>query len=366
MSKLTKYILKEQLYPFLTGFMFFTFILVLQQIFSLADLIINKNVAVLLVLKLFLIMLPVTMNQTVPMSVLFSAIMALGRLSGDSEIVALRASGTSIYRIVKPIVISGFIVFLLMAVFNETLLVYSSRNYNKIFIEILKSSPAAMLEDGIFTSVGDKTIWVEDINKQNGKLKNIMIFNKNDNTGWDIIKAPSGKLMQNVDGSRSLKLYAGKYFSSKPDSNSFSIVDFSGGTAELLLSESKIEYSAVDRTNPSELTSVELYKVIKSGKLKNKRDTALFYVELYKKLSLPFSCLVFVIIGAPVGISYRRTARGIGFGISIVILFIYYVLLMLGQSFAIRDIMNPFIGVWYPNFLLLTAGVIFIFLKEKV
>jgi lipopolysaccharide export system permease protein len=366
MNKLTKYIFKEQIYPLLTGFLFFTFILVLQQIFSLADLIINKNVAVILVLKLFLIMLPVTMNQTIPMSVLFSSIMALGRLSGDSEIVALRASGTSIYRIIKPVIISGFIVFLLMIVFNETLLVYSSRNYNKVFIDILKSSPAAMLEDDIFTTVGDKTILVEDINKKSGNLKNIMIFNKKENTGWDIIKALNGRLIQNDDGSRTLKLFSGKLFSSKPNTNSFSVVDFSNGTAELLLSESKIEYNAADRTNPSEMNSIELYNLLKSGKVKNKRDAALYRVELYKKLSLPFSCLVFVVIGAPLGITYRRNTKGAGFGISIVILFIYYILLMLGQSFAIRETINPVFGVWYPNFILLLAGVILIFFKEKV
>lgn len=366
MKRITTFIAKEQLYPFLTGFIFFTFILLLQQLFSLADLIINQNAKTILVIKLFFMMLPITMSLTVPMSLLFSSITALGRLSGDSEIVALRAAGISIYKIIKPIILSGVAVFILMTIFNETILVYCNKNYNRILMEILKSTPTAMLEDGIFTGMGDKTIWVEKINKRNGKLNNIMIYNKNDSSGWDIIKAKTGRLKQNEDGSKTLKLTSGKLFSSKLASNSFSVVDFSQGTAEIMLTESKIEFNTKDKTNPSELSSMELYRMLKSGKsFKNERDNAFYWVELFKKFSTPFSCLVFVVVGAPVGISYRRNARGIGFGISIVIFFAYYILSMLGQSLAIKGIINPFIGVWYPNFILLIAGIILVLLKEK-
>ncbi len=366
-KKITTYIAKEQLFPFLTGFLFFTFILMLQQLFALADLIINKNVKFLLVLKLFFMMLPITMSLTVPMAVLFSSIVALGRLSNDSEIIALRSAGVSFYRIIKPVLITGFFIFILMTIFNETVLVYCNKNYNRIFVEILKSSPSAVLDDGIFTSLGENTIWVEKINRDTGELKNIMLFNKNDSGGWDIIKAKKGIWKQNKDGSRTLKLYSGKLFSSKINSGSFSVVDFKNGSAELLLSDSKITYNADDKTNPSELNSVELYKLLSNGKVsyKNDRDIALSWVELYKKTSIPFSCLVFVIIGAPVGITYRRSAKGIGFGISIIIFFVYYILSMSGQSLAIKGIVNPFIGVWYPNFILLLAGIVLIFLKEK-
>jgi lipopolysaccharide export system permease protein len=367
MKKITKYIAKEQLYPFLTGFIFFTFILMLQQFFSLADLLINKNIKIFLVLKLFLILLPITMSLTIPMSVLFSSIMALARLSGDSEITALRASGISIYRIIKPVIMSGFMIFILMLIFNETVFVYCSKNYNKIFIEILKSSPTAMIEDGIFTSMGDKTIWVEKINKKNGRLNKVMIYNKNNTGGWDIIKANNGNLKQNVDGSKILKLNSGKLFSSDYMSNSFSIIDFTGGNLELLLSDSKIEYNTAGKTNPSEMNSLELYRMLKSGKLNNnERNVAYFWVELFKKASIPFSCLAFVFIGAPLGISYRRSARGIGFGISLIIFFIYYIFSMLGQSMAIKGSISPFLGVWYPNFLILAAGIILTLFKEKL
>ena len=158
MKKITSYIAREQLYPFFTGFLFFTFILMLNRLFMLADLVINKKVETLLVLKLFLNMLPITMLITIPMSVLISAVLALARMSGDSEIIALRTAGVSVYRIVRPVIITGSIIFIVMLIFSETFYVYSNRNYNNLFLQILKSSPSAVIEDGIFTELGDTTV----------------------------------------------------------------------------------------------------------------------------------------------------------------------------------------------------------------
>ncbi len=196
MRILSRYIFKEQVYPFITGFIFFTFILILNKLFVLADLIINKDVDIIIVLKLFLLMLPATVSLTIPMSVLISAIMAISRLSSDFEIVALRSNGVSSLKIIKPIAVSGAVIFIFMLIFYETLLVYSNKNYNKIFIEILKSSPAAVLEEGIFTDLGNKTIWIEKINAKTGELKNVMIYSRNDSDGWDIMKAGTGRWVQ--------------------------------------------------------------------------------------------------------------------------------------------------------------------------
>lgn len=367
MKILSKYIFREQLYPFLTGFIFFTFVLMMNQLFILADLIINKNVEFLIVLKLFLLMLPVTISLTIPMSVLISVIMALSRLSSDFEIVALRSNGVSIYSIIKPVIVSGFGIFLMMLLFNETLLVYCNKNYNKIFIQILKSSPAAILEEGIFTDLGDKTIWVEKIDDKNGDMENIMLYSKNSGGGWDIIKAEEGEWTQKADGSRVLNLKSGRLYSSEFNREKFSIVDFSDGSAEITIAGGEISYTEEKgKLNPGELNSYELYNKLQTMNEKHKdRDIALYRVEFYKKHAIPFSCFIFAFIGAPIGIISRRTSKGIGFGMSVVIFFIYYIFFMTGQYFAIRGEIHPFIGVWMANIILLVSAFILIYLKEK-
>ncbi|MDY6933463.1 MAG: LptF/LptG family permease [Spirochaetota bacterium] len=368
MRILTRYILQEQGSPFITGLLFFTFILLLNRLFVLADLIITKKVETFLVVKLFLLMLPSIISITVPMSVLISVIISIGRLSSDSEITALQASGISSYMIYKPPVISSIVIMLFMILFNDTLLVYSNKNYNKTFVQILKSSPVTVLEDKIFSSLGNRTIWVERIDRENGKLDNIILYNKNDGEGWDVIKAKWGLWKNNSDGSKMLVLYEGRFFSSKINNASFSVIDFSNGNAEILLTDSGIDYDdSKDKLNPAEMNSIQLYSKLRTVKktFMEDRDIARYWVELFKKQAIPFSCFVFSIIGVPIGLFSKRSSRGIGFGISIIVFFIYYVFFMTGQSFAIRGILYPFLGVWSANFILLFAGCVMIIIKEK-
>ena len=368
MKIISKYIFKEQIYPFLTTFLFLTFILLLNRLFVLADLIISKNIETHLVFQLFLLMLPAVVSFTMPMSLLISVIMAMGRLSSDSEIVALRASGISTFHIIKPVLLLGVIFFTIMIIFNDTLLVYSNKNYNKLFVRILKSSPMAVLEDKIFASMGSKTIWVEKIDKNENRLNNILLYNKNEGGGWDVIKAERGAWKQNSDGSKILHLFNGRLFSNEIKNDTYSIVDFSNGEAEIMITEGRIDYNENKRKpNPTEMNSAELYKIVKnSGKsYMEDRDIARYMVELFKKHAIPFSCLVFSIIGTPIGLFSKRSGRGIGFGLSIIVFFVYYVFFMTGQSLAIRGLIHPFIGVWGSNIILLLAGCIMIVYKEK-
>ncbi|MCU0821695.1 MAG: LptF/LptG family permease [Spirochaetes bacterium] len=369
MRILSRYVFKEQIYPFLTGFFFFTFILILNKLFVLADLIINKNVDIIIVLRLFLLMLPSTISLTVPMSVLISAIMAMSRLSSDFEIVALRSNGVSSLNIIKPVIVSGAAIFVLMLVFNETLLVRSNKNYNKIFIDILKCSPAAVLEEGIFTDLGDKTIWIEKIDAKNGELKNIILFSKNNTGGRDIIKAEKGQWLQKSDGSKSLNLLSGRIYSNEFSAHRFTAVDFSNGNAEIMLSESQISYTEdKGKLNTGEMNTLDLYLKLKSqGKsYKDDRNTALYWIELFKKHAIPFSCFIFSAIGAPIGMISRKNTRGLGFGISVVIFFVYYIIFMTCQYFSIKGIISPFIGVWAANLILLGVSIILIYYKEKI
>jgi LPS export ABC transporter permease LptF len=369
MSILTRYILKEQLYPIITGVLFFTFVLLLNKLFLLADLIINKRIDTLLVMKLFLFILPSTLSLTIPMSVLISVIMAMSRLSSDFEIVALRSSGISVLQIVRPLLLSGFFIFIMMMIFNESLVVYCNRGYNRVFIQILKSSPASILEDRIFTTIGDRTIWVEEIDRESGSMRNIVLYSRNQSDGWDVVRAQRGVWKQNVDGSKTLLLYKGRLFSNELKKDSFSYVDFSKGSLEIMMTESKIAYNEEGgRVNPNELNSFQLFKTLGSLKrsYREDRDVALFWIEFFKKHSIPFSCFVFSLIGAPIGIFSRRGGMSVGFGLSMIIFFIYYIFFMTGQSLSIRGRLHPFIGVWNANIILMILGVLLVVFKEKL
>jgi LPS export ABC transporter permease LptF len=363
MKILTKYILKEQLFPFLTGFFFISFLMILNKLFVLAEYFISKDIEFFVILKFFLLLFPITMIYSVPISALYSSIMAIGRLSNDSEIIAMKAAGISFFRILRPVIISGFVLFILMIVFYETVFVYCNRNQ----VELAVSNPAILLDEGVFTDLGGRTLWIEKINRKTNELRKILLFNKKENTGWEIISAEKGILQENSDRSKSLILFSGKVYGSQVNSGNFSVIDFSGGSAEYLISSQNLNMTSGDELNPDKMTSISLYKYLKSKQetYRDSRAAGRAWVDLFKKMSIPFSCFVFTIIGAPLGVSYRRNARGMGFGLSIVVVLIYYMFFTGGQQLSIRGLLHPFFGVWIANFVLLLAGILLIIFKER-
>src|ERR1700686_2039553 len=113
MKLITRYILKEMIGPTFLGYPFYTFIILMQSLFTFAGMIIRRALPVSTVGKLLLLSLPHIVVLTVPMSLLFGILIAVGRLSSDSEIIAMRALGISTRTIYRPVFLFSFLVFLL-------------------------------------------------------------------------------------------------------------------------------------------------------------------------------------------------------------------------------------------------------------
>src|SRR5437762_14388249 len=113
MKILTRYIFKEMLGPTTLGFIFYTFIILLRNLFDVAGMIIRRSLPASTVARLLFLSLPHIIVLTVPMSLLFGILIAVGRLSSDSEIIAMRASGISASTIYRPVFLFSFVVFLL-------------------------------------------------------------------------------------------------------------------------------------------------------------------------------------------------------------------------------------------------------------
>ena len=106
---LYRYVLKAHVGPFLFSFVIITFILVMDIIFQIADLIIGKNLDMLTVLEVFFLNLAWIVAVSIPMSVLVASLMAFGRLSADNEVTAFKAGGVSFYQMVSPVLVLGIL-----------------------------------------------------------------------------------------------------------------------------------------------------------------------------------------------------------------------------------------------------------------
>src|SRR5205809_7972630 len=139
MKLITRYILKEMVGPTALGFGFYTFIILMQSLFNLAGMIIRRSLPASTVFKLLLLSLPNIVVLTVPMSLLFGILIAVGRLSSDSEIIAMRASGMSARTIFRPVFIFSFAAFLLNLYLMNVVLPHGNSQLQTLRVELYTS-----------------------------------------------------------------------------------------------------------------------------------------------------------------------------------------------------------------------------------
>src|ERR1043166_3109391 len=140
MRILSRYIFKEMLTPTFLGFTFYTSIILMQRLFDMAALIISRSLPGSAVGKLLLYSLPHIIVLTVPMSLLFGILIAVGRLSADSEIVAMRALGISTRTIYRPVFLFSFLMFVLSFYLMNVVLPRGNTQLNQLRAEVFTSS----------------------------------------------------------------------------------------------------------------------------------------------------------------------------------------------------------------------------------
>lgn len=337
-----------------------TFILAAGNIVQSVDLIINKGVEFIQVIKVFVYFLPYVLIFTIPISVLSAVLLGFGRLSSDNEVIALRVSGMSLYKIALPVIICGFIVSLMSVPLNDRILPQSEFAARKLLKRLGLKHPAALLEPGVFVKgFKDYIIFVHGIN--GNTLENIRIYQPRKDGPTRTIVAKSGEIIP-MPGKNSIKLR------------------LKDGTADEIVPENPGEFykltfqdyfmtlnldKAADLDNiqkkAREKSIKELLADIGSLK-KDDVNVVPLQIELHKKIALAFSNFIFVLVGIPLAITTHRREKFIGFSMAMGIFLLYWAIMLGGIAFAIRAIIPPWVGVWTANVLMFALGV-FLFLR---
>src|SRR5688572_24012885 len=176
MNILTRYILKEMLGPTFLGFLFYTSIIVMQRLFDMAGLIIRRSLSASAVGKLLLYSMPNIVVLTLPMSILFGILIAVGRLSSDSEIVAMRALGLSTRTIYRPVFLFSFTVFLLNLYLINFVLPEGNRQFVALRAELMTSTAQQAIKPRVFYDEYDNLmIYVDEVDLKTGLWKGVFI-----------------------------------------------------------------------------------------------------------------------------------------------------------------------------------------------
>lgn len=371
MKILHRYIIKELLPPFFVGLGFFTFVFILNPILRLVDLIIVKNVEFFTVLKLFFYLLPSTVAIVIPMATLVAVLMAFGRFSSDSEIIAMRACGISYLDIFLPVIIFGFIISIAGSIFNDTILPAGNYAFKQLYKEIIQRKPLAEVEEHTLTRIGNRIVGIDRIDKRDDIMYGIVIFEREPGGRMRTITAKRGEWIESTEKKISenkvlhimrLQLEDGNIqHPSGKEFNQFSHIPFK---RMIINFTETIRYLTEVEKGTREKTTKEILAEIRKVQNTGRRPYRL-WVEYHKRFSIPFAALAFVLLGAPLGIVSRRSGKSVALGVSVIIIILYYLVYTFGESIAREGKLNEFFAMWLPNFIFSLIGTIYIFKMSK-
>ncbi len=427
MKILNRYILKEHLPPFIFSVFIITFILVLEFIPKIVDMVIDKDVPFLVVLELIFLNLAWMIALSVPMAVLVATLLAFGRLTSDTEIVAIKASGVNLLRVLIPLLIAAALLTLIMIQFNDKILPGLNHKARLLSGDIRAMRPTLIFRPGVFiTDISGYIILLDKVDHTTSEVEGVRINEVKNPNKPRIIVAKSG-LMKFTDNGQTVQftLYDGQVhmLDSKEPENyrridfTEQVISLTGVGSELRRSESnfrtdremdiaqmwevvekagnaaqpfhdriaksadkKLEFLFSDTLDyPADTTSADrevltfLKTDMKGIRNRIERDAEQieqqnrvinkYKVEIYKKYSIPAASFAFVLIGAPLAILSRRGGMGVAASISLLIFTLYWAFLIGGEDISERGYLSPFWAMWAANFL---VGGIGLYLLVKV
>jgi LPS export ABC transporter permease LptG len=388
MKILTRYILKEMLTPTVLGFVFYTFIILTKQLFDFAGLIIKSSLPGGTTFRLLILSLPHIVVLTVPMSLLFGILIAVGRLSTDSEIIAMRALGISTRTIYRPVFLFSFAVFLVSLYLMNVVLPRGNTELQALRLEITTSQIDKEIRPRVFYDEYENLmIYVNDVDPRSGTWKGVFIA---DSRGEDAPDPNATTPQQILDAANA---NASNVFVAQRSTQR--IIVAQTGTISLFKKTRQIwltlhnaethlwdprkaerydqNRNVIQRmrlpekmTAPEswtrarslrEMTLPELLVQAEASRNYDPEIHRLALVEVHKKFAFPFACVVFGIVGLPLGITNRRGGKSSGFSLSIGIIVFYYVLINNGEHLAGAGKISPAVGMWAPNVVLFVIGL---------
>jgi lipopolysaccharide export system permease protein len=356
MRILRDYILKEFFHSFTLSIVVFTFVLLVGNIIMLADLIINKGVNAISVLKLFFYLVPWLLSFTLPVAALTAVILTFGRFSSDGELTAMKASGISLYRMSLPVIMLGIIFSFAAFFLNDQVSSNASFASRQVIKEIGIKSPTAYLEEGTFIrGFENYVIFIHEI--KGNRLKNIRIYQPQEGKPTRTIIAEEGEIKTMPEKNIvELRLFNGTSEEPSPtDPESFYKLNFK--TYFMSLDLTKIFKKEKIQKKTREMSVNELNAEIARA-ASQKIETTPLFVEIYKKINMSAASFVLILLGIPLGIRAHRSEKSIGFGISLILFAVYYGTFLGGIALSLQGAVPPFLGVSLPNIIFFVLGVI--------
>ena len=360
-----RYIIKEIALPFFMVISVLTFVLLMGKILQVMDLMINKGIAFLDIVRMMLYLTPRFLVFTIPISLLISILIGVGRLSGDNEWTVLRMSGLSLFQLSMPVFLATFAAFMLTLATTVYLVPYGNLASRSLLFEIARNKASIGIHEKVFIDYFKGiTLYANRIPASGDFLEGVFISDRRLGKTPSTVIARWAYLISDPDKEMiTLRLENGSTHTVDDSLDDYRKADFLFYDIRLEI-DAKIAGLEQAHKSSAEMTISELQKIRKDPTLKDteKRE---FAFDLNEKFAIPFSCLIFSLLGIPLGMKSHRSVRARGFTIGIVLVLLYYLLRIFGDTMAETGRLSPFVGAWLPNFVFAIAGVFLFYLSAR-
>jgi LPS export ABC transporter permease LptF/LPS export ABC transporter permease LptG len=370
---LDRYIVREMLAPSAIGLLVFTFVLLIDQIPRLLAVLVARSADLTTILRVFLNLLPSILAVTIPMAFLLGVLLAFGRLASDSEIVALRAVGVSPLRLLAPVMMLAAAMTALTFYINAVALPRANQAHRELVFSLVVSKARTDVKARTFTDSllpGRMMLYVQDIEPDTGRWKNLLIHDTRDLREPKLILAKTGELV--VDRDRQIvriELGPGSqhsFFPSDPreyNRTAFGSMGWDLPVDEFFPDRKKLMLSKGDREMTLGELASRIAQMRSSGQ--GRKEWGRFSVEWHKKFAIPAACLVFGLLGLGLSLGSKKEARSSAFALSIAVIFVYYVLIRLGEQAGDTGMMTPFLSMWAANLVLGAIALALLWLNDR-
>ncbi|HUF49598.1 MAG TPA: LptF/LptG family permease [Longimicrobiales bacterium] len=428
MRILTRYLLRAHLGPFVFALFALTGVLFVNTIARRFQDIAGKGLNLSVVLEVFALSLPHIVALTLPMAVLVAVLFAFAQLTADNEITALKASGTSLIRMIMPLLAVSFLVAGFMLWFNDRVLPETNHALKNLIMDIGAKTPTLELTEQVINPIRTQDYstryWLKAarIDGTTNRMEDVVIYDLSDTRKNRTVYADSGYLTLNrAQTDMLLTLYDGvMYETSEVSPGELQQVYFVENRVELAGVGTQLQRTADEYRSDREMSIAMMRQRVDTARIELARlreearqvhglnldrildgpaaepavmdapstggympfrDPAMvgddelayrasldaqrlannaqtlqdeinrFQVEVHKKYAIPFACIIFVLLGAPLAVRFPRGGVGMVIAASLTIFSIYYISLQGGEALGDRGIVQPFWGPWAPNFL---------------
>jgi LPS export ABC transporter permease LptG/LPS export ABC transporter permease LptF len=361
----TRYILKEVLWHGLIGASVFTFVIFMRELTRILEAVVRNSAPFPSVAEIFFLTLPAALKVTIPMGVLVGILLGLSRMAADSEVTAMRASGVSVRKFLKIISLFGIAAWILALVNTVIIEPRSAAALARLQTKLAATEISFEVQPHVFyEGFKNHVLYVEDVTSASGTAvwKNVFDADISVPGAPKITIAKQAVVSAISNDSIRLHLINGETHdtnSRTPDQ--YTITTFE--ETDIAISLPPVEKPAQDAVPVAQLSTRELF----DQKYNRDKDLARWYwIEFNRRLALPTACLVLVLIGIPLGLSAKKGGKGAGFVLTIILVFIYYFVSIIGVSLARGGKLSPVLGVWMANIIFAIIGTTLLWRTDKI